>query len=124
VEPDGEGGLFISTTSASKLGSARHFLIAEMRFYYTYILQSEKAPDRYYIGFTEELESRLKAHNSGKVPHSAKHRPFRGILEKPFRSRFRQETTLRHPSLDRFAHELWMAGQEFAERTSEGWCPP
>jgi predicted GIY-YIG superfamily endonuclease len=47
-----------------------------MRFYYTYILQSEKAPDRYYTGFTEELEPRLKAHNSGKVPHSAKHRPW------------------------------------------------
>ena len=56
--------------------TARHaFLIAEMKFYYTYILQSEKAPNRYYIGFTEELESRLNAHDSWQVPLTSKHRP-------------------------------------------------
>lgn len=67
--------------------TARHaFLIAKMKFYYTYILQSDKAPDRYYVGFTEDLEPRLKAHSSGKVPHSAKHRPWKIETAIAFRS--------------------------------------
>jgi len=48
-----------------------------MNFFYVYILQSESFPEHFYIGFTEELQTRLKAHNSGKVPHTAKFRPWR-----------------------------------------------
>ena len=48
-----------------------------MNFYYTYILQSEKEPDRFYTGFTEDLESRLKSHNQGNNPHTARHKPWR-----------------------------------------------
>jgi len=51
-------------------------LIAEMKIYYTYILQSEKEPERFYTGFTENLESRLKAHSLGQVPRTTKHRPW------------------------------------------------
>ncbi|MBW1979413.1 MAG: GIY-YIG nuclease family protein [Deltaproteobacteria bacterium] len=41
-----------------------------MKSYYVYILQSESEPKHYYTGFTENLETRLKAHNSGQVPHT------------------------------------------------------
>jgi predicted GIY-YIG superfamily endonuclease len=42
------------------------------KFYYTYILESEKIPNRFYTGFTKDLESRLKSHNHGKNPHTSK----------------------------------------------------
>jgi len=48
-----------------------------MEFFYVYILQSEAAPDTFYVGFTEDLRVRLKTHNSGKVPHTTKFRPWR-----------------------------------------------
>jgi predicted GIY-YIG superfamily endonuclease len=46
-------------------------------FYYVYILQSLSTPEAFYTGYTENLESRLKKHNSGSVPHTAKQRPWR-----------------------------------------------
>jgi len=46
-------------------------------YYYVYIIQSETFPDRYYTGFTEDLDSRLSAHNSGKDTHTKKFRPWR-----------------------------------------------
>jgi predicted GIY-YIG superfamily endonuclease len=37
---------------------------------YVYILRSVNNPDQLYIGWTTDLRSRLKAHNSGNsVPH-------------------------------------------------------
>jgi putative endonuclease len=48
-----------------------------MSFFYVYILQSQRDPERFYTGFTEDLLSRLKAHNSGNVPHTTKFRPWR-----------------------------------------------
>ena len=46
-------------------------------FYYVYILQSKIATDRFYIGFTENIENRLKDHNSGKNSHTAEFKPWR-----------------------------------------------
>jgi predicted GIY-YIG superfamily endonuclease len=48
-----------------------------MKFFYVYILQSEIAAEHFYIGFTEELRARLKNHNTGHVPHTAKFCPWR-----------------------------------------------
>jgi putative endonuclease len=48
-----------------------------MTFYYVYILNSEKDPERFYTGFTEDLEIRLKSHNWGQDPHTAKYKPWR-----------------------------------------------
>jgi predicted GIY-YIG superfamily endonuclease len=47
----------------------RHGLKADKRFfmYYTYILYSKQF-DRYYIGQSEDITSRLEAHNKG-TPH-------------------------------------------------------
>lgn len=40
-------------------------------YYYVYIIQSLKDPNRFYTGFSEELSARLKAHNQSKDPHTA-----------------------------------------------------
>jgi len=45
-------------------------------FFYVYILQSERDPARYYTGFTENLNTRLKDHNTSKDPHTAKFKPW------------------------------------------------
>jgi len=44
-------------------------------FWYVYMLQSLDDPERYYVGMTEDIQERLKAHNSGKVPHTSKFAP-------------------------------------------------
>jgi putative endonuclease len=44
---------------------------------YVYILQCIDDPERYYTGVTDDLRARLKAHNSGKVPHTSKFKPWR-----------------------------------------------
>ncbi|MFC1692243.1 GIY-YIG nuclease family protein [Candidatus Latescibacterota bacterium] len=48
-----------------------------MKFYYVYILQSLNNHERYYTGFTENLQERLKQHNSGKCPHTSNYKPWR-----------------------------------------------
>ena len=47
-----------------------------MPFHYVYILQSEAVPDTFYVGFTDDLHARLRKHNAGEVPHTAKSRPW------------------------------------------------
>jgi len=47
------------------------------RFTYVYILQSENWADRFYIGRTLDLRARLSQHNAGRVPHTAKWKPWR-----------------------------------------------
>ncbi|TAL33489.1 MAG: GIY-YIG nuclease family protein [Alphaproteobacteria bacterium] len=44
---------------------------------YVYILQSIEDPERHYVGSTDDLRQRLKAHNDGKVPHTSKFKPWR-----------------------------------------------
>jgi predicted GIY-YIG superfamily endonuclease len=46
-------------------------------FHYVYILVSESDPDRHYVGSTADLNTRLAAHNAGKVSYTAKYRPWR-----------------------------------------------
>jgi len=48
-----------------------------MKYYYVYILQSQSDPKHFYSGFTENLEERLKYHNQGSCPHTAKYRPWK-----------------------------------------------
>jgi predicted GIY-YIG superfamily endonuclease len=48
-----------------------------MSFCYVYILRSEEAPESFYVGFTDNLQARLKTHNAGQVPHTAKFVPWR-----------------------------------------------
>ena len=45
--------------------------------FYTYILRSINHPDQRYIGSTADLRKRIAAHNAGRVPHTAKYRPWK-----------------------------------------------
>jgi predicted GIY-YIG superfamily endonuclease len=56
-------------------------------FHYVYILVSELFPDRHYTGLTQDLTARLRDHNSGKLPYTAKFRPWRIDTAIAFRSR-------------------------------------
>ena len=40
------------------------------QFFYVYILQSEVNPQRFYTGLTDDLRTRLKKHNSGRIVHT------------------------------------------------------
>ena len=48
-----------------------------MKYYYVYILQSENNHNRFYAGFTEDLDSRLESHNAGQNTNTIKYRPWR-----------------------------------------------
>ena len=49
-----------------------------MTFFYTYVLFSQK-DHRLYIGFTTDLEKRVKAHNQGENKSTRSRRPFQLI---------------------------------------------
>jgi putative endonuclease len=77
-----------------------------MSFYYAYILRSEKCPKHYNVGFTENLDARVKAHNSGQVPHTSKYRPWNVKTALAFADRERAidfESYLKTPSGRAFA---------------------
>ena len=57
---------------------------AQRRF--VYILRSLSAPERYYIGLTNDIAARLSAHNDGQSPQTARHRPWRLHLVMQFSS--------------------------------------
>jgi putative endonuclease len=44
--------------------------------YYVYLLKSQSRPKQPYIGSTRDLRRRLKQHNEGRSPHTAKFRPW------------------------------------------------
>ena len=44
---------------------------------YVYILQNEEPVPHFYVGLTDDLRTRLKKHNAGEVPHTAKFKPWR-----------------------------------------------
>lgn len=44
---------------------------------YAYILRSVSHPDQFYTGLCSEVDVRLRAHNAGQSPHTAKFRPWR-----------------------------------------------
>jgi len=44
---------------------------------YVYLLESINHPSERYIGLTDDLRSRFRAHNAGRSPHTSKFRPWR-----------------------------------------------
>jgi putative endonuclease len=55
--------------------------------FYVYMLRSIPNPDQTYVGFTNDLETRLKAHNRGQSPHTAKYKPWNLITYHAFKDR-------------------------------------
>jgi len=43
---------------------------------YVYILRSLQDRERYYVGVTGDVLSRLKEHNAGRAPHTSKYGPW------------------------------------------------
>jgi predicted GIY-YIG superfamily endonuclease len=55
--------------------------------YYVYLLNSIADPNQIYIGYTANIANRLRLHNTGGSPHTAKYRPWNmiactGFMEK------------------------------------------
>jgi putative endonuclease len=44
---------------------------------FVYVLKNEDRPPQYYTGVTSDVPARLAAHNDGRSPHTASHRPWR-----------------------------------------------
>ena len=44
---------------------------------YVYLLESIEHPDQHYIGLSDDLRSRLVAHNAEQSSHTAKFKPWR-----------------------------------------------
>ena len=53
--------------------------------YHVYLLKSRK-DNRLYVGYTNDVERRLRAHNNGFVPYTRKHLPWELIYYESFRS--------------------------------------
>jgi putative endonuclease len=51
---------------------------------YVYLLRSAAYPARRYIGRTSDLHARIRAHNSGRSPHTAKYTPWRLVAAVAF----------------------------------------
>jgi len=51
--------------------------------YYIYILYSEHT-DSYYIGSTEDIDSRLQRHNAGATPSTKAGRPWRVVYRESY----------------------------------------
>jgi len=47
--------------------------------FYVYVLRSIPFPLEHYVGYSENLKNRLKAHNAGESVHTSKFRPWRLI---------------------------------------------
>jgi putative endonuclease len=48
------------------------------KMYYTYVLKSQK-DDKLYIGWTDDIDGRLEAHNNGKVESTKNRVPFKVV---------------------------------------------
>lgn len=79
--------------------------------YYVYLLRSIPYPDQTYIGFSENLKSRLNAQNWGQSPHTAKIKPWKLVTYLAFEDRKRAldfENYLKSHSGKAFANKhLW-----------------
>ena len=47
---------------------------------YVYFLESMSKPGEHYIGLTNNLNQRLKEHNTGKSPHTNKYKPWKVVV--------------------------------------------
>jgi len=57
-----------------------------MEYFYVYILQSE-IDNSYYLGYTGNLEKRLKQHNTARSDHTATKKPWKLVYKERFESK-------------------------------------
>jgi len=58
-----------------------------VQFFYVYLLRSESSSEHYYVGFTEDPAQRLNEHNDGKLPKTARFRPWHTKSAHAFREK-------------------------------------
>ena len=80
--------------------------------FHVYLLRSAGEPGKSYIGFTSlPVEERLAAHNAGRVPYTARHRPWAlvAVVSVPTKDKaLALETYFKSGSGHAFAHKhLW-----------------
>ncbi len=56
---------------------------------YVYLLESDSAPGKRYIGITTDLDRRIKEHNAGKSPYTARFKPWKVVVAICFTDRER-----------------------------------
>jgi predicted GIY-YIG superfamily endonuclease len=78
------------------------------RFWYVYILVSETDPAIHYTGVTRNLSVRLRDHNRGNCPHTAKCKPWKIETAIAFTSEMKARTFERYLKTG--------SGREFARR--------
>ena len=49
----------------------------QQTLFFVYVLQSVHEPYHYYVGFTENVQRRLQAHNAGQDPSTARYKPWK-----------------------------------------------
>jgi putative endonuclease len=57
------------------------------QFCYVYMLRSIDPPGHWYVGMSQDLSARLRAHNALKVPHTSKLAPWQIETAVAFRDR-------------------------------------
>jgi predicted GIY-YIG superfamily endonuclease len=68
-------------------GSEEERYSPKPQMYFVYILHSLKEADRYYVGYTIDLEHRLEEHNSGKSAHTKPWMPWEFATYVAFKSK-------------------------------------
>ena len=76
--------------------------------YFVYLIQSVSNPTQWYVGFTEDLDARLQAHNAGDSTHTSKSRPWRYVATVGF------DTKMKAVAFERYLKSG--SGQAFARR--------
>ena len=51
---------------------------------FVYVLESQKDPERHYVGLTSDVTTRVTVHNSGGSHHTASMRPWRLLVTLEF----------------------------------------
>lgn len=51
--------------------------LSKNSYFYVYILRSEADESKHYVGYTQNLEKRLKKHNEGGCTHTKKYKPWK-----------------------------------------------
>jgi putative endonuclease len=77
--------------------------------FFTYILHSEK-DNKYYYGSTSDLESRIKAHNKGKVRSTKSRRPLMLVYSESFSTK--KEAIQRELFFKSIAGYAWLKEQK------------
>jgi putative endonuclease len=85
-EASAKEGCPSSTPDPASLPSASYAFVI-----YVYLVESLSIPGQRYVGSTADLKQRLRDHNDGKSPHTAKYLPWRLVTYVAFSNRVQAE---------------------------------